>query len=228
MDAQPIIGAAFVGITSLALAAQATGTPYIDLCDTTSSIYHDAVERRMREALPMEIEPLAIRYALPLQAETGIGIVRGADGFQLVRLVFDRSLWYDSWVDVEDVPEDVDLSDVDGLAEIVYREDGGPLGYEIQDFSRVEPRVAILSIPISDSLANELIDLLEGFDPARDEEQGGVIVVDGVSMDLFQMNGRCLTMTSMSGTSASTQLIKLMRFLEDDMGMGGWRGWLGP
>jgi hypothetical protein len=139
--------------------------------------------------------------------------------------VFDRSLWYDSWVDVEGVPEDVDLSVVDGFSELIYREDGGPLGIEIQDFGRVDPRVAILSIPISEGLANDLIDLLEGFDPANEEEQRDVIVLDGVSMDLFQMSGRCLSATSMTGTSAATQLMELMRFLEDEMGMGAWRAW---
>ena len=225
MDAVPRIGAALVGIASLALAARATGTPYFDLCDSASGTYHDIVEQRMREALPTEVEPLVIRYALPLQTETGIGITRSPDGFHLVRLVFDRSLWYDSWVDVEDVPEDIDLSTVDGFSEIVYREDGGPLGYEIQDFSRVEPRVAILSIPISDGLANELVDLLESFDPASEDEQSNVVMVDGATMELFQMNGRCLSVTSMRGTSASTQLMELMRFLEDDMGMGAWRAW---
>lgn len=217
------LSSVLLAAASLSVTPRAIATPFFDLCNTVSSDYRNVAERHLRAALPAQIAPLVIRYALPIQNETGIGITRGADGFHLVRLVFDRSLWYESWVDMEDVPEDVDLSAVNGFVELVYREDGGPLGAEIQDFSRVDPRVAILSIPISDSLANELVELLESFDPASEDEQLDVFVVDGVVMDLFQASGRCLSIKPLRGTSAATHVVQLIRYLESEMGMGAWR-----
>jgi hypothetical protein len=116
---------------------------------------------------------------------------------------------------------DVDLSNVDGVATLIYREDGGPLGHEIQDFSLVKPRVSILSIPVSDSFANELTQLLDSFhpstSPATDE-----ILTDGVLMDLFQTSGRCLSISpGLDRHSAATKLMQLVRYLENEI--GAWR-----
>jgi hypothetical protein len=223
MDRLQRASSVLVGIASVSVAVEAMGTPHFDLCDTVSNEYRSLVEQRMREALSTQIEPLAIRFALPIQNETGIGITRDEDGFHLVRLAFDRSLWYESWIDVEDVPEDVDLSAVDGVSEVIYREDGGPLGYEIQDFSRVEPRISILSIPISEDLANELVEVLDSFDPANQDERSDLIILDGISINLFQTSGRCLTIKPLTGASAATNVVQLVRYLESEMGMGAWR-----
>jgi hypothetical protein len=219
MDKLRRISTVFALSASLLLAAQARGTPFVEPCGTVLEEYKSLVERLMRSALSTQSAPLAIRYATAGFTEAGVAITRDKDGFYLVRAVFDRSLWYDSWVDVENVPEDVDLSNVDAVATVIYREDGGPLGHEIQDFTLVKPRVSILSIPVSDSFANELSQLLDGFDPASSPEKNDEILTDGVLMDLFQTNGRCLSISpGLDRHSAATKFMQLVRYLENEMG----------
>jgi hypothetical protein len=117
---------------------------------------------------------------------------------------------------------DVDLSNVDGVATLIYREDGGPLGHEIQDFSVVKPTVSILSIPVSDSFANELTQLLDGFHPASSPETNDEILTDGVLMDLFQTSGQCLSISpSLDRHSAATKFMQLVRYLENEI--EAWR-----
>ena len=175
----------------------------------------------MQEALAKPLAPQILRFALPAQPETAIGLTHDGEGYFLVRLEFDTSLWYESWIDVDDIPDD--SADIDGISRVVFREDGGPLGYSIQDFDRVEVRVASLSIPITDALATALVSVLDSLTAANDREQSELIMIDGVSLELTQSNGQCLrTRSSVEPDSAARQLVALARFFEREM--DSWTG----
>ena len=181
-------GKAAIFALSLAIASAAVATPYVEPCNRWA--YQDRVEQIMRDSWTGAITPLIISYGSALTTESGIGVSRGEDGYKLLRLQFDRSLHYS----VEGQLLEVDVDE---------------LGY-VRILNAVSIRVAHASIPISESLATALSEMLEGFEAASGEEERGVVTVSiGGGTELVLSNGRCLSLMPWSSPAAESRISRL-------------------
>jgi hypothetical protein len=184
-----IVGKPAFFVLSLAIASAAVATPYVEPCNRWP--YRDRVEQIMRDSWSDAITPLIISYGSALSTESGIGVARGEDGYRLLRLVFDRSLHYS----VEGELPEVDVVDEPGYLRIL---------------NAVSIRVAHTSIPISESLATALTEMLESFEAASgDEERGVLIVSTGGGRELVLSDGRCLSLMPRTSPAAEGRVSRL-------------------
>jgi hypothetical protein len=207
---------AIAGVAAAVACGSALAAPHLEPCRRTPG-YEDAVERIMRAAWPQALDLLTIMY-VPL-TERGIGLVRTADGFDLVRLELDESFWYSSW---RDVPPGGDTTNAVAVATDVFRADGGPLGAQVLDFSKTRVRVAKSSVPISEELGVALLDALDRrAAAARVPDPTDQIVLDGYSFELLLSNRPCVELSNPPAESDAFAIAQLIRLL--DTRVPAWR-----
>ena len=174
----------------------------------------------MRDAWHAPLDPLIIMYGI--WPERGLGLAESSTGKILVRIEFDRSFWNSSWIDYESEDE-ADLSNAQGISTTVFREDGGPLGVQVLDFSKTEPRASTTSIPISDELAASLaLELTRSVEASR-VEVSDVITLDGYSYEILFDGLECAQLRSPPPESEAGRIAELTRLLAS--GSQSWRQW---
>ncbi len=206
------------------LSSRAVCAPHLEPCARLANDYEEQVERLMRDAWPEEMQVLAIMY-VPL-TERGVGLTRGADGFNLIRLQFDESFWYSSWRDVEPNTTGPSSSSIRAIATEVYRADGHALGAQVLDFSKTRVRVSKLSIPISDQLGTALLNTFQrNVDAAKPEEKVDVneIVVDGYKFEILLAKRPCVQLANPPPGSEAEKIAQLVRLLDNES--LSWRPW---
>jgi hypothetical protein len=195
---------------------------HVEPCARIPNDYEERVERLMRAGWPEEIPALAILY-LPL-TERAVGVTRGADGFNLVRLQFDKSFWYSSWRDVEPGAEPSIPPDVRAIARDVYRADGRALGAQVLDFSRTRVRLSTLAVPISDRLGMALLQAFErSAESAKPAEKTGEISLDGYKFEVMVANHACVQVANSPPGSEAGKIDRLIRLLDNES--LAWRPW---
>jgi hypothetical protein len=208
---------AIAGVAAAVACGSALAAPHLEPCRRTPG-YEDAVERIMRAAWPQALDLLTIMY-VPL-TERGIGLVRTADGFELVRLELDESFWYSSWRDAEPG----DTANAVAVATEVFRADGGPLGAQVLDFSRTRVRVAKSSIPIGEELALALLDFFgRHAAAARVESPQAEIFLDGYTFEVLLLERPCVQLSNPPPDSDAHAVARLVRLL--DAKVPAWRPW---
>ncbi len=187
-----------LGLALALLSNRAFCAPHLVPCNRLDG-YEQRVERLLRGAWPEKLQALVVIY-LPLN-ERGIGVTRNKDGFNLVRLEFDKSLYYSS-----------------------LETDGREVENDVLDFSRTHVRVFKMSVPISDQLGNALLSLLQrSADAAKPEErdENDEIVVDGYKFEVLLPKRSCVQLENPPPGSALYQIDRLVRFLDQESPL--WR-----
>lgn len=201
-------------------AANVTAAPHLEPCIRYSD-YHEHVERSMRQAWPEPLHPLILMFA-PF-AERGIGVTEGKDGYNLVRIEFDQSLWYGSWFELES-EDDVAEAAADGVFRATSRDEDGSQRVEVQDFSRMKLRHSITLIPISDEFTEALIEVLaESVERAREEEPDDEIAVDGYTFEILLKGQSCVQLSSPQRGTEAGEIAELTRLLANRA--QSWRDW---
>lgn len=208
-----------VGILQLlAPAKQVFAAPHLEPCKRDE--YQATVEQLVRRAWHEPMGLLIIMYGvLP---ERGIGLTKNDDGYRLIRIEFDKSLWYNSWISYDN-EEEADLSNAHGVSRTIYREDGGPLGIQVLDFSKTEIRPSTTSIPISDTFASTLTQVLEESADAAREESSDIKILDGYSYEFLMRNRSCARLHSPGRDTEAWRIAELVRLLA--AGAQSWRTW---
>jgi hypothetical protein len=184
--------------------------------------YEERVEHLLRDAWPEELRLLVVIY-LPL-TERGVGVTSGGDGFNLVRLQFDKSFWYSSWKTVEPGTDVSALPGVDIVSTEVFRDDGRALETQVLDFSTTRVRVSKLSVPISDALGRALLDdFRRSAEAVRPEQKGALdeIIVDGYRFEILLAGHPCVQLANPPQESEAGRLDELARLLDNEL--PAWR-----
>jgi len=170
--------------------SHAASAPHLEPCDRLMDDYYRRVERLMRDAWPEGMQLLVIMYIPP--AERGLGLTPDKDGFKLVRLELDPSLWYSSWRDVK----------------------GSVPKRQVQDFSGTRARIAKLSFPISDRLAVALLDAFERSAATAKPDVSDDIIADGYTYEILLPERSCVRLRDPPPASDAGAIADLLRFLE--------------
>jgi hypothetical protein len=184
--------------------------------------YEERVEHLLRDAWPEELRLLVVMY-LPL-TERGVGVTSGGDGFNLVRLQFDKSFWYSSWKTVEPGTDVSALPGVDIVSTEVFRQDGRALETQVLDFSTTRVRVSKLSVPISDALGRALLDdFRRSVEAAKPERKGALdeIIADGYRFEILLAGHPCVQLANPPQESEAGRLDELARLLDNEL--PAWR-----
>jgi hypothetical protein len=188
----------FLGLALALISNRALCAPHLVPCNRLDG-YEERVEQLLRHAWPEKLQVLVVIY-LPLN-ERGVGISRSQDGFNLVRLEFDKSLYYSS-----------------------LGTDGRAQETDVLHFSRTQVRVSKLSIPISDQLGDALLSLFQSSaDAAKPEERGenDEIILDGSKFEVLLAKRPCFQLEDPPAGSALYQIDRLVRFLDQESPL--WR-----
>ncbi len=217
MTASGSLRRVFLGSAVAIVSTRALGAPHLEPCDRVANDYEERVERLLRDAWPEEMQLLAIEY-LPL-TERGIGLTRDEDGFNLIRLQFDRSFWYSSWRDVKPGTGASESANAAAVATEVHRADGGALGAQVLDFADTKVRVSKLSIPISDALGTALLNAFRrSADAARVRDKRAdleEIVLDGYKFEVLLDKRACVQLADPPSGSEADKIARLIRFIDD-------------
>jgi hypothetical protein len=184
--------------------------------------YEERVERLLRDAWPEELRLLVVMY-VPL-TERGVGVTSGEDGFDLVRLQFDKSFWYSSWRTVEPGTDVSALPGADIVSTEISRGDGRELETQVLDFSRTRVRISKLSVPISDQLGRALLDVFQRSAEAAKPEVKGAndeIIVDGYKFEVLAAKRSCVQLTNPPPGSPADRIAGVVRFLDSELPL--WR-----
>jgi hypothetical protein len=201
------------------LSSRAFCAPHLEPCHRVDD-YEERVERLLRDAWPEQLQLLVVMYGL--LNERGVGITSGADGFNLVRLEFDKSFWYSSWRTVDPDSDPAAVSNAHFVATEVFREDGKKLETQVLDFSGTRVRVFKTSVPISDHLGRALLDdFRRSADAARPEVKGPgpieEIIVDGYKFEVLLAEHPCVELANPPMESEAGRLDQLARLLGSEL-----------
>lgn len=209
------MNAKLLGFSVALLSTRAFCAPHLEPCNRPDD-YHERVESLLRDAWPEELQLLVVIY-LPL-TERGIGVTSGADGFDLVRLEFDKSLWYSSWRTVDPEIDAEAVSNAEIVETEVFRGDGQRLQTRILDFSATRVRVAKASVPISDELGRALLDTFRrSVEAARPPDPNQEIIVDGYRFEILLAGHACAQLDNPPPESEARRLDELARLVDVEL-----------